>query len=76
MMILLVEGYSTGGHLLAIDQVSAAPDRWIVEATRTVPGDHCVVTFGTESHYRAVKVARTELPVKLSVVEVSYDCSI
>jgi DNA-binding CsgD family transcriptional regulator len=71
MFILLVEEYPSGSHLLAIDQVSAAPDRWIVEATRTVLG---CATQAFEYQYRAVKVARTELPVKLSVVEAPHDC--
>ena len=73
MFILLVEEYPSGSHSLAIDQVSAGPDRWFVEATRTVLG---CATQAFEYQYRAVKVPRTELPVKLSVVEASYDCSI
>ena len=71
MFILLMEAYPTsGGHLLAIDEVRAAPDSWIVEATRTALA--CSLP-AYQYVYVAVKLPRTELPLELTV-EGPTDC--
>ncbi len=74
MVIGLIEQYSGGGRILNLHSVIGGGDGWTARATRTTPGNRCIVTAAFEYHYAFVRVMRTDLPVELAVREVSYDC--
>ena len=64
MVILIAEVYMSGVHSLAIDEVTARPDTWFVEATSIALG---CATQALDYQYVAVKLPRTELPLELAV---------